>query len=268
MALQAFLELSVLHPEWLQQFLLDSEEEVPLVPRRWAVDMITWSFETAAKRVSGALSQHVSHFILLQQYMEPGAVPGQPTAPLAGLSAQDTRVVEQIANQAQLVLSPLASAVLAFVDKVVLLVRDCVPPRRGGRDQGNQLLDPPEVPADAVRVLHKYAALGPWAAAHLMLVSDHHSIPQLAPAVHRGDAILGGMRQDWRSHATFLVVDAQGLCRACCFWIQSASSVLASSASSMLHSKLVASAVNWQQGLRHVDSLLCAVCHTGSPACT
>lgn len=161
----------MLHPEWLQQFLLDAEEEVPQQPRLWAVSTISWAFETAAKRVSGALSQYINQFVNLQQYMQHGAVPGQPAVPAAHLSAQDSSLVEQTINQAQQVLSPLATAVLAFVDKLVLLVRDCVPVRRGGREQANQLLEPPEVPADAVRVLCRYAALGPWAAAHLMMVS-------------------------------------------------------------------------------------------------
>lgn len=168
--MQTFLELAILHPEWLNQFLVESDLEVPLQPRRWATELFSWAFETAGKRVSPALSQYVCMFVAAQPYVKQGCAPGQPVA-LTGAAEQLSVTIDQAVNSYLQALPPLAHAVLAFVDRLVQLVRECVPVKRMGRDQINLVPDQPDIPADAVRVLQRYAALGPWAAAHLMMVS-------------------------------------------------------------------------------------------------
>jgi hypothetical protein len=169
--LQLFLELQVNHPDWLQLYLVDSESDVPLQPKRWAVDMLSWVLETAGKRCARSLADYVAQLLRLHSiFGGAGAASQQQQMPAAAWSdaAQALRVQQP----------PLAQAVMAFVERVVELIRDCVPTRCGASSAGgasgggNLVPDLPEIPSDAARVLLQYATLGPWAAAHLMQVGD------------------------------------------------------------------------------------------------
>ncbi|KAF6260179.1 hypothetical protein COO60DRAFT_1700419 [Scenedesmus sp. NREL 46B-D3] len=172
--MQLFLELQVSHPDWLQLFLVDSEADVPLQPKRWAVDVLSWVLEAAGKRCARALAEYVDQMLRLHGIFGGGgaAPPQQQQLPAAAWSdaAQALRSQQP----------PLAQAVMAFVERVVELIRDCVPTKRNaggsaggaaaGAGGGSLMPDMPEIPADAARVLLQYATLGPWAAAHLMQV--------------------------------------------------------------------------------------------------
>jgi hypothetical protein len=175
---QLFLELQVNHPDWLQVFLVDTECDVPVQPKRWAIEMLSWVLETAGKRCARMLAEYVTQMLHLHSiFGGAGAAASQqqqqqlPAAAWAD-AAQALRVQQP----------PLAQAVMAFVERLAELIRDCVPTKRAGSSAAgalaggggaNVMPDMPEIPSDAAKVLLKYAALGPWAAAHLMQVGGN-----------------------------------------------------------------------------------------------
>jgi hypothetical protein len=178
--LQLFLELQVNHPDWLQIFLIDTDGDVPLQPKRWAIELLTWVLETAGKRCARSLADYVAQMLRLHSIF------GGSGAAAASQQQQQLPVATW-ADAAQALRAqqpPLAQAVMAFVERVAELIRDCVPTKRAGSSAGgaaagggsaNVLADMPEIPSDAARVLLQYAQLGPWAAAHLMQVGGKRS---------------------------------------------------------------------------------------------
>jgi hypothetical protein len=171
---QLFLELQVNHPDWLQIFLVDTDGDVPMQPKRWAIELLSWVLETAGKRCARSLADYVAQMLRLHSIFGGAAAASQqqqqlPTAAWAD-AAQALRVQQP----------PLAQAVMAFVERLAELIRDCVPTKRpgstsaGGAAAGGSgadvMPDVPEIPSNAARVLLQYATLGPWAAAHLMQV--------------------------------------------------------------------------------------------------
>ncbi|WIA22029.1 hypothetical protein OEZ85_004379 [Tetradesmus obliquus] len=181
--MQLFLELAVNHPDWLQLFLVDADNErVPLAPRNWAVNTLGWLLDAAGKRCARQLADYVAQMLRL------GSIFGGAGAAGSAASSQQQQQLPAAAwaDAAQALRAqqpPLAQAVMAFVERVAELIRDCVPTKHrassssagggsaaGGGSNGNGLPEVPEIPADAARVLLRYAQLGPWAAAHLMQV--------------------------------------------------------------------------------------------------
>eukprot|EP00883_Tetradesmus_obliquus_P015009 jgi/Sobl393_1/8113/SZX59989.1 len=180
--MQLFLELAVNHPDWLQLFLVDADNEhVPLAPRNWAVSTLGWLLDAAGKRCARQLADYVAQMLRL------GSIFGGAGAAGSAASSQQQQLPAAAwADAAQALRAqqpPLAQAVMAFVERVAELIRDCVPTKHrassssagggsaaGGGSNGNGLPEVPEIPADAARVLLRYAQLGPWAAAHLMQV--------------------------------------------------------------------------------------------------
>jgi hypothetical protein len=53
---QVFLELVLTHQSWLHDYLLESPSEAASSPRRWAVELLGWVVESAAKRCSRVLA--------------------------------------------------------------------------------------------------------------------------------------------------------------------------------------------------------------------
>lgn len=172
--LQVFLELQLAHGStWLQQFLLESE--VPPAPKKWGMDMLAWVLETAAKRCSRDLVSYISQWLQMQAMVASGtlAAMGLPAAAATAAGLSIPQVYAEGMQAARQGLPPLAQAVLSFVEHVVELIRSCVPQKRASSSGGAAAImvqDMPEVPSNAARVLLRYAALGPWAAAHLMQV--------------------------------------------------------------------------------------------------
>lgn len=166
--LQLFLELQLQHPDWLQMMLLDTECEVPAESQAWAVDLLGWALEAAGARCARPLAGAVQA-ALAEGARTAGEPPGSTASRLAGGGIAATTAVSSLGSSG---LPPLAGAVLGLVERAVALVRGCARRAAAATASASAGMHPehPDVPTEACALLVRYAALGSWAAAHLMQV--------------------------------------------------------------------------------------------------
>eukprot|EP00775_Hariotina_reticulata_P001572 gene1572-1911_t len=152
--LQVFLQLLLTHPSWLHDYLLESPSESVSSPRRWAVELLGWVVEAAAKGCSRVLAPFTA--TRLRKAQQQGSC-------IASAEMSDD-------------LPLVACDLLDVINCLARLARTCLPSK-----QSQPMMDLPEVPCDVARVLIRFAAVGPWAAAHLMQVVN--IVPDLAAII-------------------------------------------------------------------------------------
>lgn len=161
-SLQVFLDLVVSHPNWLNTFLLEYNGPLgPSSPQAWAAEMLSWTLQAASKRCAHQLQAYVA--ACLRQHIILG-----PEAGNMGQVQQQQAAQQQAAERSlRQTLPPLGQSLIGVVEQLVLLIRGSVP-----RFSQGQMIYPSEPPTEVVKVLLSYAETSPWAAAHLLQVSQ------------------------------------------------------------------------------------------------
>lgn len=154
LAPQVFLESQQLHPDWLRTYLLDCDLEGPNCPKAWATEILCWTMQAATVRCNRSLQQFFATFALQQLQLGPDSARAAHAAPQL-----ERTLMQQCLPQ-------LGQALLGLVQELVGLVRSCQP--KWPSEQAISAVV--QLPSEATKVLLKYAASTPWAAAHLLQV--------------------------------------------------------------------------------------------------